>query len=44
MLRSGMSTLDVARLSGTSLEMLESSYGHLAESAARERLAQVVMV
>lgn len=44
MLRSGMSTLDCARLSGTSLEMLESSYGHLAESAARERLAQVVML
>ena len=29
MLRAGMSTLDVARLTGTSLAMLEKHYGHL---------------
>lgn len=37
----GMSTLDVARLVGTSVAMIEQHYGHLVHSAARERLAKV---
>ena len=36
-----MSTLDVARLCGTSLAMIERHYGHLVMSAARERLERV---
>jgi integrase len=44
MLRAGMSTLDVARLVGTSLPMLEKNYGHLVADSARERLAQVTML
>lgn len=40
-LMSGMSTLDVARLTGTSLMMIEKHYGHLVDAAARERLAAV---
>lgn len=40
-LSSGMSTLDVARLVGTSLQMIDKHYGHLVSSAARERLALV---
>jgi integrase len=40
-LTAGMSTLDVARLAGTSLTMIEKHYGHLVSSAARERLALV---
>lgn len=43
-LRSGMATLDVARLTGTSLPMIEKNYGHLVADSARERLAMVVMV
>jgi integrase len=43
-LRSGMATLDVARLTGTSLQMSQDHYGHLVADSARERLAQVVMV
>lgn len=43
-LRSGMSTLDVARLTGTSLQMIEKNYGHLVVDSARERLAQVQML
>jgi integrase len=43
-LRGGMSTLDVARLTGTSLQMIQSHYGHLVADSARERLAQVVML
>lgn len=44
-LTSGMlSTLDVARLVGTSVMMIEKHYGHLVASAARERLAKVAMV
>jgi integrase len=42
-LTSAMSTLDVARLVGTSVTMIEKHYGHLVASAARERLAKVVM-
>jgi integrase len=43
-LGSGMSTLDVARLTGTSLMMIEKHYGHLVDSAARLRLAAVSML
>jgi hypothetical protein len=32
-------TLDVARLTGTSLLMIEKHYGHLVDGAARLRLA-----
>lgn len=37
----GMTTLDVARLTGTSVGMIDRHYGHLVHSAARERLAKV---
>jgi integrase len=37
----GMATLDVARLVGTSVAMIDKHYGHLVHSAARERLARV---
>ncbi len=40
----GMTTLDVARLAGTSVTMIEKHYGHLVMSAARERLAGVKML
>jgi integrase len=40
----GMTTLDVARLAGTSVVMIEKHYGHLVASAARERLAKVKML
>ncbi len=43
-LRGGMSTLDVARLTGTSLQMIQQHYGHLVADSARERLAQVTML
>jgi len=43
-LTSGMSTLDVARLVGTSLLMIEKHYGHLVSDAARLRLANVEML
>jgi site-specific recombinase XerD len=43
-LTKGMSTLDVARLAGISIMMIEKNYGHLVASAARERLASVVML
>ena len=39
-----MPTLDVARLVGTSLAMIEKHYGHLALSTARERLAKVQLL
>jgi site-specific recombinase XerD len=39
----GMSTLDVARICGTSVVMIERHYGHLVTDAARERLARVAM-
>lgn len=35
----GMDPLTVARLVGTSLEMIQKHYGHLVHSAAREKLA-----
>ncbi len=37
----GMSTLEVARLSGTSLAMIERHYGHLVMQSARARLEGV---
>jgi integrase len=37
----GMTTLDVARLCGTSVGMIEKHYGHLVADAARKRLATV---
>lgn len=40
-LTDGMATLDVARLVGTSIGMIEKHYGHLVASSARERLARV---
>jgi integrase len=40
----GLATLDVARLTGTSIMMIEKNYGHLVASAARERLAKVAML
>ena len=43
-LAGGMSTLDVARLTGTSLAMIDAHYGHLVAAAARERLAAVRML
>jgi integrase len=40
----GMPTLEVARLVGTSVAMIEKHYGHLVASVARERLAAVKML
>ena len=37
----GMTTLDVARLCGTSVGMIEKHYGHLVDDSARKRLAAV---
>jgi site-specific recombinase XerD len=42
-LSDGMTTLEVARLVGTSLAMIDRHYGHLVNDALRERLARVVM-
>jgi len=42
--RNGMPLLEVARLSGTSLQMIESSYGHVTDDdALRARLAALPM-
>jgi integrase len=40
----GLPTLEVARLVGTSVQMIEKHYGHLVVSAARKRLATVQML
>jgi threonine/homoserine/homoserine lactone efflux protein len=40
----GMTTLDVARLCGTSVLMIEKHYGHLVADAARDRLSRVAML
>jgi len=40
----GLTTLDVARLVGTSLVMIDRHYGQFVQSAARERLARVAML
>jgi integrase len=41
---SGMSPLEVARMVGTSLKMIDKTYGHLALTTTRERLASIEMV
>jgi len=43
-IQGGLTTLEVARLTGTSLTMIEKHYGHLALTAARERLAGLNLV
>ena len=40
----GMSPLEVSRLVGTSLRMIDKNYGHLALAKTRERLAAVAML
>lgn len=40
----GIPTLEVARLAGTSVAMIEKHYGHLVADAARKRLAKVAML
>ncbi len=40
----GMSTLEVAKIVGTSLAMIEKHYGHLVQTTARERLARVQLI
>jgi len=40
----GMSPLEVARLVGTSLAMIDRNYGHLANATARERLAKLTFL
>jgi integrase len=40
-LRAGMSVLEVARLAGTSVQMLNEHYGHLVAHAARAKLAKM---
>jgi integrase len=40
----GLSPLDVARFVGTSLVMIDKHYGHLAHTAARERLGMMTFV
>ncbi|MGH8220577.1 MAG: tyrosine-type recombinase/integrase, partial [Steroidobacteraceae bacterium] len=40
-LMDGVSTLDVGRITGTSLAMIERHYGHLVLNEARERLDRV---
>jgi integrase len=42
-IQDGMNILEVARLVGTSVQMIEKHYGHLVHNEARERLAKVVM-
>ncbi len=39
----GVSTLEVSKIVGTSLAMIEKHYGHLVHDTARERLARVQM-
>jgi len=43
-LRAGMATLDVARITGTSLAMIQNHYGHLVEDSVRDRLNEVKML
>jgi len=40
----GVSTLEVSKIVGTSLTMIEKHYGHLVQDTARERLAKVQLV
>jgi len=39
----GVSTLEVSKIAGASLAMIEKHYGHLVHEMARERLAKVQM-
>lgn len=43
-LLAGMATLTVAKLTGTSLQMIQAHYGHLVSDHAREQLAKVAML
>jgi integrase len=40
----GLSTLEVSKMVGTSLTMIEKHYGHLVTDTARERLAKVALL
>lgn len=40
----GMSTLEVSKIAGTGLTMIEKHYGHLVNDVARERLAKVEII
>ena len=40
----GVSTLEVSKIVGTSLAMIEKHYGHLVHATARERLSKVQMI
>jgi integrase len=40
----GVSTLEVSKIVGTSLAMIEKHYGHLVHDTARERLSRVQIV
>jgi integrase len=40
----GMTALEAARIVGTSLPMIDRHYGHLAQTAARERMGQICFV
>lgn len=40
----GMDPVTVARLTGTSLEMINRTYGHLVEAAARNKLAELSFI
>jgi integrase len=42
-LMDGLSTLEVARITGTSLVMIEKHYGHLVAGSASDRLAKIEM-
>jgi hypothetical protein len=43
-LQSGLTTLDVATQTGTSLQMIHAHYGHVKPESVRERLDKVVML
>ena len=43
-LMEGMSTLEVSKMVGTSLVMIEKHYGHLVTDTARERLAKIELI
>jgi integrase len=43
-LMEGLSTLEVSKMVGTSLTMIEKHYGHLVADTARERLAKVALL
>lgn len=43
-IQDGLGLLDVARLTGTSLKMINDHYGHLVQAGVRERIALVKML